>query len=224
MVQIAMTQAPAPLSPEQMEFFDREGYVIVEGLFSDGDLQPVIDEIHQEVNRRARDLVAQGELSRTYEEQGFERQLAHISRETDKVAMGIWSGVLAGPALFDLIRNAKVLDVAEQVCGSSELIASAVYRLRPQLPNYYFGAVPWHQDSGYTEPYCDRSLMLTVWLPLVDATIERGCMWVQPRVHKRHEVFKHVHRPNKPYLVIPDPDLPAEKPVPAEVRKGGALF
>lgn len=36
-----------PLSPDQMEFFHRQGYLVVEDLFSDEDLQPVIEAITQ---------------------------------------------------------------------------------------------------------------------------------------------------------------------------------
>jgi len=210
------------LTMEQLAAFDRDGYLVVADLFTDADLQPVIDEITAEIDRRARELVATGDLSRTYVEYGFETRLAHISRETDKVALSLWNGSLSGPAFFDLIRHPKLLDIAEPFCGP-EIIASSVYRLRPKIPNYAYGAVPWHQDSGYTEPYCDNALMLTVWLPLVDATRERGCMWVQPGVHKG-DVFEHRKRRGKAYLIIPDEALPPVAPVCVPVRKGGALF
>ena len=68
------------------------------------------------------------------------------------------------------------MNIAEQLVGE-EIIASSVYRLRPKIPNYGYGEVPWHQDSGYFEPYCDKDLVVTVWLPLVDADVENGCMW-----------------------------------------------
>lgn len=210
------------LGAEQLKQFHTDGYTVVNGFFDDSDLQPVIDEIEVEVNRRAEEAVAKGELSQTFKQYGFERQLAMISRETDKVALSIWNGALCGPAFFNLIRNPKLLDIAESFCGP-ELIASSVYRLRPKLPNYSYGAVPWHQDSGYTEPYCDKSLMLTVWLPLVDATKENGCMWVMPGVHKGG-VLEHGWREGKPYLVIPDSELPKRDPVCVPVKKGGALF
>jgi ectoine hydroxylase-related dioxygenase (phytanoyl-CoA dioxygenase family) len=210
------------LSAEQVAQFDRDGYIVVDGFFNDDDLQPVIDEINHEVNTRAKELVAKGELSQTFSECGFERQLAMISRETDKVALSIWNGGLAGPAFFNLIRNPKLLDIAESLCGP-ELIASSVYRLRPKIPNYSYGAVPWHQDSGYTEPYCDKALMLTVWLPLVDANQKNGCMWVIPGVHKQG-IVRHASRKGKPYLIIPQNDLPKGKAICAEVKKYGALF
>jgi len=218
-----LTAAVSPrLSTDQLAHFDREGYLVVEEFFTDDDLQPVIDEISAEVNARAKDAIARGELSRTYEEYGFERQLAMITKETDSVARSIWNGALAGPAVFNLIRNPKLLDIAESLCGP-ELIASSVYRLRPKVPHHPQGPVPWHQDSGYTEPYCDKALMLTVWLPLVDADKENGCMWVLPRVHKQG-ILRHRGRENKPYLVVAKQDLPAAEPVCVPVKKRGALF
>lgn len=41
---------------------------------------------------------------------------------------------------------------------------------------------PWHQDNGYT--FITPQQYLTCWVPLVDATIENGCPWVVPGLHK----------------------------------------
>ena len=148
------------LTTEQLAFFEEEGYLFVEDLIPADDLQLVIDELSAEVNRRAETLVQRGELSQTYADAGFERQLAKVSRETDKLALSIWNGVLKGAGIFGLISHPSLVDVAEQFCGP-EVIASSVYRLRPKIPNYGYGAVPWHQDSSYFEPYCDEALVLT---------------------------------------------------------------
>ncbi|MCX5663020.1 MAG: phytanoyl-CoA dioxygenase family protein [Planctomycetota bacterium] len=217
--------SPAPLTPAQFRHFHDEGYLVADHVFTDADLQPVIDEINHEVTARAEALVKEGKLSRTFQELGFEHQLGAISRETDQLAMSIWNGVLNGPAIFNLIRHSALLDIAEQLCGP-ELIGSSVYRLRPKIPNHRMGPVPWHQDSGYFEPYCDKSLVLTVWLPLIDATPENGCLWVAPRAH-RQGVVRHVQVENKPYLHILSNDLPHEprnKPVCVPVKKGSVLL
>jgi len=60
----------------------------------------------------------------------------------------------------------------------------------PQGPNHGHGPVPWHQDSAISSHIAIRPLVLTVWLPLVDATPENGCMWVQRAVHKG-PVYRH---------------------------------
>ena len=41
---------------------------------------------------------------------------------------------------------------------------------------------PWHQDNGYT--YLEPQHYLTCWVALTDATLENGCPWVFPGVHR----------------------------------------
>ena len=211
------------MTQEEIAFFHREGYVVVDGVLPAGELQPVINEIAAEIDTRARKLVADGKLSRTFEEEGFETRLARISAETDELALAIWNGLLHGPAIFHLIGNPNLVNIAEQLVGE-EVIASSVYRLRPKIPHYGYGEVPWHQDSSYFEPYCDKNLVLTVWLPLVDADQENGCMWVMPRSHLG-PVVRHKVSANGKYLQIDPHEFPRTgRRVACPVRKGGVLL
>jgi ectoine hydroxylase-related dioxygenase (phytanoyl-CoA dioxygenase family) len=210
------------LSSDQYEQFQRDGYVVVEGLFSDADLQKVIDEVSHELDQRAKEAVANGELSRDYSEYDFEHRLAHINRENDRIAKSMWDFKVVLPSFFGLMTNPNLLDVAEQLCGE-ELIASSVYRLRPKVPSHAWSPVPWHQDSGYFEPFCDNSLILTVWLPLVDATEERGCMWVVPGM-QHGEVRPHHPDGMAHYLEIDEEHFGGRKPIACPVRKGGVLL
>jgi phytanoyl-CoA hydroxylase len=211
-----------PMTTEQVRFFHDNGYVVLQDLIPPPDLQPVIDEITSEIDKRAEMLLAAGELKSTHASEGFETRLAKISQETSKLAVSIWNGILHGPAIFHLISHPRLVDAAEQLCGP-EVIASSVYRLRPKIPNYGYGAVPWHQDSGYFEPYCDNALVLTAWIPLVDADEENGCMWVIPGSH-RMPVIKHRMHESGRYLEIADEDLPPGQRVCCPVPKGGALL
>ena len=54
----------------------------------------------------------------------------------------------------------------------------AVYKLSE--PDREF---PWHQDTGYT--FTLPQHYLTCWTPLVDATVDNGCPWVLPGLHRR---------------------------------------
>jgi ectoine hydroxylase-related dioxygenase (phytanoyl-CoA dioxygenase family) len=210
------------LTASQRDFFFREGYLVLDRLFSDDDLQPAIDDINRAVDEKVAELVQSGDLSRSYAEYDFEHRLAEISRETDRVALSLWNGVLHGPGFFRLITNPKLLDVAESLCGE-ELIASSVYRLRPKIPHYDYGGVPWHQDSACFEPCCDHSLVLTVWIPLVDTNQENGCLWVIPRVHTA-AVLPHRPAEGKAYLEIVAASLPEGPHGCCPVAKGGALL
>jgi len=216
------------LTADQVKQFHAEGYLVVENVFTDDDLQPVIDEISGEIDRHARELVAAGELSQPYADEGFLTRLTKIHAETDKVYFAIASGRLSGPGIFSSLTNAKLLDVAESLVGP-EIIATSIYRLRPKIPNLAYGVVPWHQDSGFFEPYCDKSLILTVWIPMVDATAERGCMQVIPRVHLGevyyHQLFSpETARKGARYYHIAEADLPEGDVVTVPVKKGGVLL
>lgn len=86
------------LTQQQVDFFHNEGYLHVQNVLTNDDLQPAIDELTGEVDQRARKLVERGELSRTYEEEGFETRLARISQETDQIAISISNSRSSLPA------------------------------------------------------------------------------------------------------------------------------
>jgi phytanoyl-CoA hydroxylase len=211
------------MTESELAFFRQEGYVVLDGVIPHPELHPVIDEISAEIDKRARALVAAGKLSRPYDAEGFKTRLARISAETDQIALAIWNGFLNGPAIFHLICNPNLVNIAEQLVGE-EVIASSVYRLRPKIPNYGYGEVPWHQDSGYFEPFCDKELVVTMWLPLVDADEENGCIWVMPGSH-RSPVVRHKVSANGKYLQIDPHEFPRTgHRVSCPVRKGGVLL
>ena len=209
------------LSPEQVARFHDEGFLVVEDLIDPELIASLQQGITDEIDRCCDDLVARGELSSDYKAEPFDKRLSKITAETKAVVARITDGALAIPAIFGLIAYEPLVDVAESLCGP-ELIASSVYRLRPKLPNYGPGVVPWHQDSGYFEPYCDKSLILTCWVPLVDADAQNGCLEVLKYGH-RSPVVRHGPGPNH-YLKIEDRDLPQGEVVTVPVRRGGVLL
>lgn len=210
------------LTAHQVDAFHREGYLLLEEVLTPADLAPAIAEIEEAVDAGARRLHAEGHLSRPYAEEGFETRLTRITAETERLYWSICSGQLCGPGIFGLLTHPRLLDVAESLLGP-ELIASSAYRLRPKIPGFPHGVVPWHQDSGYFEPHCDTGLILTMWIPLVDATPERGCLQLLPRAH-RGPVARHYSNRERRYLEILPQDLPPGEPVTVPVRAGGVLL
>src|SRR5262249_12968611 len=152
-------------------------------LLDEDDLAPVIAALEEAVADGARSLIARGALSSGYEDERFETRLTRITAETEALYWSICSGQLASAGIFGLFANPKLLDLAESLVGP-EIMASSVSRLRPKVPGFPHGVVPWHQDSGYFEPHCDRDLVLTMWIPLVDATPERGCLQLIRGAHR----------------------------------------
>ena len=85
--------------------------------------------------------------------------------------------------------NPKILDAVESLIGP-EIFANPVYNVRPKVPKVAAGIVPWHQDKSYWTD-AKASPVITVWIPLVDATHENGCLHVIPRTHKTRVLTYH---------------------------------
>ena len=217
---------PNGLTEEQVQHFTDEGYVMVPDVFTDAEIQPLREEITGVIDSAAREMLAAGKISRTWEEEPFETRLTRVFGECDEILspiVGRAGGGHSGPAFFEFITNQRLLGCMESLVGP-EIIGSSVYRIRPKMPSYERGAVPWHQDSGYFSPHCDDELIVTCWIPLVDTYPENGCLQVLPRVHRSGVMRHFTHGPGG-FLVIQDEDLPAsERPVTVPVPAGGALF
>ncbi|MDB6127098.1 MAG: phytanoyl-CoA dioxygenase family protein [Verrucomicrobia bacterium] len=219
------------LTSQHVGFFHEEGYLIVPDVFPASDLDPLRAALHAEINRVARDFQGSGKLGDRHEELGFDRQLAAIQRDNPECGqaivrhlIGIRGGGFYSREMFDLIVHPALLAMIASLVGSEEIVASP-YRIRPKLPNFGSGVVPWHQDSGYLSGHCDEHLIITCWVPFVDATADNGCMEILPRTH-RGKVARHHTGGNADFLVIKDEDLPADPraAITAACPRGGAVF
>ena len=223
---------PEPLAPAQITFFREQGYVIVPDVFDPADLEPLRQELHHEIDQQSRALKVAGKLGNLHDELDFDHRLTAIHRDSPACGEeiirhleGARGGGFHARQMFDVIAHPKLLAKVGSLLGSDEIVASSVYRLRPKLPNLGRGVVPWHQDSGYFAEHCDEDLIITCWVPMVDATAGNGCMQILPRGHLGKVV---AHRPggNAGHLVIQDEDLPDDpgKAITAACPRGGVVF
>ena len=210
------------LSNTQIQNFNDNGYLLVENALASEDLNPLIAEFEEIVNTGATQLHENGELDTPFETEGFDTRLAKITEQSPVVFQKLFSGAHTGPALFKLLVNSKLLDIAESLVGP-EIMCHPAYRVRPKLPEHDRTLVPWHQDAGYMEPACDAVMQLTIWIPLIDATVENGCLEVIPHAH-RDGVFRHRRVKGRPYLDIPPDALPDVESVIVPVNFGSVLL
>jgi hypothetical protein len=179
------------LSKEQLEFYDREGYLLLPDLLSEKDMEAPKQAMKDKVSMIANDLFKEGLIADKLEHLPFETRLAELFRGlTDqqflKYGRG-WRDRL--PGYYHLISNAKILDAVESLIGG-EIFASPVYNVRPKLPNLATGAVPWHQDKSYW-PDSNANPVITVWLSFVDANLENGCLHIKPGTHRKRLLKWH---------------------------------
>lgn len=220
------TNHTGSLTDEQVRFYDREGYLVLERLLNEDDLAPVEAAMMAKVDQIAEDLYANGLITDKRVESSFDTRLAELFAgltDADFLKYGrSWRDRL--PGYYDIMVNSKILDAVESLIGG-EIFANPVYNTRPKVPNVAAGAVPWHQDKSYW-PDANANPVITVWLPLVDATLENGCLHLMPRTHRQK--LLSWHRENytgTAYTELDIEHLGVEKEViPLPVKRGDAIL
>lgn len=211
------------LSNDQVAFFKREGYLVAKNVIPRTVIENLQREISAVVDESARKLFAEGKITDLCENLDFLRRLDAIQKQCPEIMGPVSGGTHAGPALFAMMTNPQFLDAVESLVGP-EIIASAVYRIRPKLPFDPAHEVPWHQDSGYFRTSGDKHLILTTWIPLMNATVEAGCMEVIPRSHTRGVVRHFWANIKAPSLSVHPDHLPEVPPVPVPADIGDVVF
>ncbi len=197
------------VTDEQVAFYEKEGYVVIKGALTNGDLAPLIQEHDLIVDEIARDLHTQGKITSLHEREPFKTRLARLADECEQVDGVPDIGNTRRRATFDFLRNQRLVDVIEPFIGA-EISCNPVSHVRPKLPGT---DVAFHQDAVFTTMDAKDILQVTVWLPLVKATEENGCLQVQPSIHQQRTVFWSYSK-----------DLPDTRPIWLPMQKGDVLI
>ena len=220
------------LNAEQIAFYKDQGYLLVEDVIPVEDLQLLISELNETVAENARKAQEKGELSELFEDEPFERRLARIVESVADPSETSFSdtffeglhGKLKTEGMFAVQTHPAILDIVESLIGP-EILAHPQFNIRPKLPNQDTSVVPWHQDLGYLQPDASETFMVNFWIPLVDATVENGCMEVIAESHKV-PLINHVIGlgPGRNFKGIVDGALPDGEQVQCPVPLGGVLL
>ena len=207
------------LSERHREQFVDQGYVVVEGALTDGDLQPVIDDYSAIVAELAKKLHAEERISRLHEEEPFDTRLARICDEDEETYFDSDEFLDVGQArprgTFEFMRNGNLLDLVEGFVGP-EISCNSISHIRAKLPsdqsrNRDSNIAGRHQDAIFTTPEARDLFVLTVWLPLTEATAGNGCLQVGRRVHRSGIVYWGGSLPEYEAATVP-------------MRKGDVIF
>lgn len=228
-----------------LDRFREEGYLVIEDVLDvERDIAPVVREYEALLDELATRWHAEGKAPSTYAVLPFVERLAHVLTDVGPKAYAPFdislpfTGVTEetpihlGPAVFGLLTSPRLLDVIEQFIGP-EILSNPIQHVRikpPErlLPKDFKGSLvsqtDWHQDQGVALPEVDETDMLTVWLPITDATEENGCLCVVPRSHHGGLVAHCSAKKESTRIGLHIPDsLRGNDVRPLPIRRGGML-
>jgi phytanoyl-CoA hydroxylase len=231
------------LTPAQRQQFEDEGCIVVHNVLDRSlDIDPVMKEYSGVLDGIATSLFAEGAIKSMYADLSFSDRLTQICAESGRNFPKFFdislpmknckpdSPIHLGPATFRLMTSPRLLDAIEDIMGP-EIYSNPVQHIRMKLPKRAIaagfensgavGKVGWHQDNGVVLEEADEAAILTVWIPLNEATIENGCLQVFPRSH-RDDLLDHCPTDNG--MRIPDKLLPAKQARPLPMPAGSVIF
>jgi phytanoyl-CoA hydroxylase len=217
------------LSAAQIDSFHREGYLVVEEALPAKALDALCTDFEALIAQIAQRLYDTGKITNLCAAVPFDRRIALLTKELGTSIQG----EISFPnnlrrAVYDFLCNPDLLDLLEGLIGR-EIFCNPTQHVRPKLPekllpkdfDHWIQQSPFHQDAAVLLPEADDTLVITSWIPLVDADADNGTLCVFPRLH-RGEILRHIRCP---YGWMVDPALlPTSEPVVLPVRRGGLVL
>jgi len=202
------------LSAQQLSQFDTAGYLVLPDLLP----PPVLAAV------RAEYAVLLDKLYADWHGRGL---------VPDPAGLDFWGKLGAAydvgvDYVFDMITAPHLLRVVEQLIGP-EITSNPIQHLRIKPParqlkrdeiRPHITVTDWHQDRAVALADADQTDMITVWLAITDATVENGCLQVQPKAPDQ-TMIPHCPRTQ---TGIPEGLIDAATAIPLPIPAGGGVI
>eukprot|EP00041_Stephanoeca_diplocostata_P030764 m.939059 g.939059 ORF g.939059 m.939059 type:complete len:443 (+) comp23823_c1_seq9:90-1418(+) len=180
-----------PLSREQLGEFYKNGFIFIPDFYKETELDAVREDVERMIDDLAVRLYRAGKLKSTYEDLDWTSRLLRMRKDFPDAPVILIKGGILPAALQTLFAHKKILDIAEQLDLGPSIALNPAWNLRAKMPSHEETVVPWHQDNSYWEPRIWDEKVITIWVALVDATVENGCMQMVKGGHRKGETASH---------------------------------
>ena len=191
------------LNDEQITFYRQNGYVAVEDVLSEDevdDLRRVTDEFIE----RSRLLIKGGEI--------FDLGPDHTA---DRPQVRRINTPWKHHSVYDrTLRHEGILDIVDQLIGPGLRLRGGKLNMKSEDQA---SQVEWHQDWAFF-PHTNDDL-LTVGVAIHDMDVTNGCLQVIPGSHQ-DRLYDH-HQDGYFVGAVAEPDFDDSTAVPVEVKAGG---
>ena len=191
------------LTAEQVAFYHKNGYIVVEGVLSDDEVADL---------RRVTDKFVEQSRGLSESNDTFDLEPDHSA---ERPRLRRIKNPIVQHAVYDqTMRNDRILDIVEQLIGPG--VRRQNTKLNMKEPDHG-SAVEWHQDWAFY-PHTNDAV-LAVGVCMDDMTEENGCMLMVPGSH-RGALYSH-HEDGVFVGAVSDPDFEPGETAKCLVKAGG---
>jgi phytanoyl-CoA hydroxylase len=218
------------LSPEQIEKFQNEGYLALDAVLTQAEVEQskaTLTALFQRIVNNDSRLKEkklwkgtdspEGHKFFAQYEPGYQFD-AHSTVEDLELKVRKLMWFTNQDPFFEYLVNSHpvIKTVVETLLGERALLFQDMALVKPP---FIGSEKPWHQDNAYFS-VAPLSATIGCWIALDAATIENGCMHVLPGRHNLHPM-EHYHGFD---CQIVENNLTGGQAVPVEITPGGAMF
>ena len=165
----------SPLTPADRKHYDEQGFLVVEGLFEQAELDAWHGRFRDIVEGRAPTAEHMVVMKDVMVAKGV------VEPESPLGAIAKIQDFHLDPVLFDgYCRNPKLLAVVEAFCGPD---VKSIHNMLINKPPGVDGRHPLHQDLLYF-PFRPADRIVATWTALAPCNRRNGCLSVVPGSHK----------------------------------------
>ncbi len=229
----------AMLTKQQIDHYHQQGYLVIDQLFSQAQIERLkqsADDIVQQWQQQSTEhifstndndrsgndffLDSAEEIRCFFEEEAFNEQ-GELTQAASKSINKIAHALHALDPTFEAFSHQAILGtIAQQLGLTKPQIRQSMYIFKqPRIG----GVVNWHQDASFF--YTTPQSVTTFWFAIEDATLNNGCLWVEPKGHlgPLRERFNLTDRDTS-MIPLNNQPWPDEKSgIPVEVKAGSLV-
>ncbi len=144
------------LKPEQLAAYHRDGFLLVDDVFPQAELDTINREIERLRTEKSNDGTNQNDV------------ILRLGLKSDLTRQ--------------ICRDERIVTLIEDLVRPGIAIYSAkLFEKRPNDETICH----WHQDDAYYRENSECGCRMSAWIPLQDCDKENGCVWVLPGSHKQ---------------------------------------
>lgn len=153
-------------------------------------------------------------------------QLIRLRKKNKKRFALIYDVMQKSNSINEFCIQNNLLDIVKNFLGNKKDEFMMRSQIRMDVPYDTRNTFGWHQDSAYDQLNINPVNGVVLWIPLLDAEIDKGALEIKPKSHFEKNIYivkKKTKKFQSPQLIVPDSSLAKYKTIKIPIKKGQCL-